>query len=151
MSDYFFRGIILRQKGGNTLNYHNKRKKDKKKFWKNKLLHKWKQNEHIFIQNTKWAAWLACYNYVIPWIWIIYSVSLSFSFSQIQVLSLIWNQAVSLHNIPVLHHWFKYQLIAESIYKPYIIKSYGKLANWDVRKEREKERGIWCIKPLSFF
>lgn len=33
MSDYFFRGIILRQKGENTLNYHNKRKKDKKKFF----------------------------------------------------------------------------------------------------------------------
>lgn len=32
MSDYFFRGINLRQKGGNTLNYHNKRKKDKKFF-----------------------------------------------------------------------------------------------------------------------
>lgn len=29
MSDYFFRGIILRQKGRNTLNYHNKRKKIK--------------------------------------------------------------------------------------------------------------------------
>lgn len=32
MSDYFFRGIILPQKGGNTLNYHNKRKKDKNNF-----------------------------------------------------------------------------------------------------------------------
>lgn len=32
MSDYFFRGIILRQKGGNTLKYHIKRKKDKKNF-----------------------------------------------------------------------------------------------------------------------
>lgn len=38
MSDYFFRGIILRQKGGNTLNYHNKRKKDKKKFLKEQII-----------------------------------------------------------------------------------------------------------------
>lgn len=72
----------------------------------------------------------------------------SFLFSQIQVLSLIWNQAVSLHNIPVLHHWFKHQLIAESIYKPYIIKSYGKLANWDV-PEREREREEYDALNLS--
>lgn len=32
MLDYFFRGINLYQKGGNILNYYNKRKKDKKNF-----------------------------------------------------------------------------------------------------------------------
>lgn len=38
MSDYFFRGIILHQKGGNTLDYHNKRKKDKKKILKEQII-----------------------------------------------------------------------------------------------------------------
>lgn len=32
MSDYFFSWYNFTSEGGNTLDYHNKRKKDKKKF-----------------------------------------------------------------------------------------------------------------------